>query len=438
MSNRILALSSLFFLFFVSAASVISAQGIKGTYKIIVNGYDWGPSVNKVIVSLDSKISKVNPEDFTVTESKNWYPKGQGEGFSVSNFDRTVVDAYLSDDKGNKVKKASNFFTLELKVSPDEGSPFLYDFFVTQANKWANPYYLGIKLKEGKTLVYGKTKFEKLSIEKNYTEKMMPEADKFKKDKYTSEKITLSYAHYIPKKDNKKNPLVIWLHGMGEGGNDPDIALLGNKVVALASEETQKMLKNAYILVPQSPTFWMDNGSGDIGKFDGTSKYEAVLMNLIKNYVDTNPDIDKSKVIIGGCSNGGFMTLRMLFLNPDYFSAAYPICPPYTENLVTDEMIKTIKDIPMWFTFALNDNVVSPKLNEIPLLLKLSSVEAKDLRISVFSSVKDTSGLYKNKDGEAYEYNGHWSWIYTLNNEAVEKGLSLFEWAGNQTNPNVK
>jgi predicted peptidase len=182
----------------------------------------------------------------------------------------------------------------------------------------------------------------------------------------------------------------------------------------------------------------MDNGSGDIGKFDGTSKYEAVLMNLIKNYVDTNPDIDKSKVIIGGCSNGGFMTLRMLFLNPDYFSAAYPICPPYTENLVTDEMIKTIKDIPMWFTFALNDNVVSPKLNEIPLLLKLSSVEAKDLRISVFSSVKDTSGLYKNKDGEAYEYNGHWSWIYTLNNEAVEKGLSLFEWAGNQTNPNVK
>ena len=325
-----------------------------------------------------------------------------------------------------------------MKVSPDEGSPFLYYFFVTQANKWANPYYLGIKLKEGKTLVYGKTKFEKLSIEKNYTEKMMPEADKFKKDKYTSEKITLSYAHYIPKKDNKKNPLVIWLHGMGEGGNDPDIALLGNKVVALASEETQKMLKNAYILVPQSPTFWMDNGSGDIGKFDGTSKYEAVLMNLIKNYVDTNPDIDKSKVIIGGCSNGGFMTLRMLFLNPDYFSAAYPICPPYTENLVTDEMIKTIKDIPMWFTFALNDNVVSPKLNEIPLLLKLSSVEAKDLRISVFSSVKDTSGLYKNKDGEAYEYNGHWSWIYTLNNEAVEKGLSLFEWAGNQTNPNVK
>ena len=72
------------------------------------------------------------------------------------------------------------------------------------------------------------------------------------------------------------------------------------------------------------------------------------------------------------------------------------------------------------------------------LNLEVLVFNVKNLKVSVFSNVKDTSGLYKNKDGEAYEYNGHWSWIYTLNNEAVEKGLSLFEWAGNQTNPNVK
>lgn len=31
---------------------------------------------------------------------------------------------------------------------------------------------------------------------------------------------------------------MIWLHGMGEGGNDPDIAILGNEVSALTREDS--------------------------------------------------------------------------------------------------------------------------------------------------------------------------------------------------------
>ena len=39
-----------------------------------------------------------------------------------------------------------------------------------------------------------------------------------------------------------KLPLVIWLHGAGEGGTDPRIAYTGNKVVNMSSPELQKKL----------------------------------------------------------------------------------------------------------------------------------------------------------------------------------------------------
>ena len=69
------------------------------------------------------------------------------------------------------------------------------------------------------------------------------------------EELTLQYATYEPEslKNGKKNPLIIWLHGQGEGGTDTDITLLGNEVVALAKDDIQSHFKagkqtEAYVL----------------------------------------------------------------------------------------------------------------------------------------------------------------------------------------------
>ena len=45
-----------------------------GNYKIIVDGYDWGPAVSKAVLSLDQPINSVAVGDLKVTETKNWYP----------------------------------------------------------------------------------------------------------------------------------------------------------------------------------------------------------------------------------------------------------------------------------------------------------------------------------------------------------------------------
>ena len=60
----------------------------------------------------------------------------------------------------------------------------------------------------------------------------------------------------------KSRRSVIWLHGAGEGGWDPYIAVLGNKVINIAFPKIQGYFGGAYLFAPQCPTMWMDDGSG--------------------------------------------------------------------------------------------------------------------------------------------------------------------------------
>ena len=54
-----------------------------------------------------------------------------------------------------------------------------------------------------------------------------------------------------------KKPLIIWLHGQGEGGTDPDIDILGTETSALAKEEIQKYFIGWMSECPsEAPTTW--------------------------------------------------------------------------------------------------------------------------------------------------------------------------------------
>lgn len=182
--------------------------------------------------------------------------------------------------------------------------------------------------------------------------------------------------------------------------------LYGNKVVNLASDDIQSIFKRAYILTPQSPTMWMDDGTGKYTS-DGTSMYTKSLMALIESYIASNSDIDTSRIYLGGCSNGGYMTMRMIISYPDYFTAAYPICEAYSDSWITDEQIEAIKDIPIWFTHSKDDTTVPIDRSTNATYARLLAAGAENIHKSTFETVVD---LYGNRQM------GHWSWIYTLNN----------------------
>lgn len=240
------------------------------------------------------------------------------------------------------------------------------------------------------------------------------------------------------------------------------------KVTNLIKTEVQSYFgtNGAYVLVPQTPTMWMDyNGekvyTNALENTDGHSYYEKALMALIEQFVADHQDIDTNRIYIGGCSNGGYMTVKMVLDHPDYFAAAYPAAEAYSATWLTKERIDAIKNFPIWLTHAQNDPIVKisegevenftnfvPKLdakgNFIPLddfsnalYNRLVAVGNENVYYSLFDKVVDTSGKYLGADGKPYEYMGHWSWIYTLNNECVKtingKETTLFEWLSEQT-----
>ena len=147
---------------------------------------------------------------------------------------------------------------------------------------------------------------------------------------------------------------------MGEGGTDPTLVLLGNRVTALSEVTVQQYFpeNGAAVLAPQCPTMWMDTDGQQHWKDEnvfasnGRSFYTEVLKGLIRKYLQLHPEIDRSRIYIGGCSNGGFMTLNMILAMPDTFAAAFPICPAYHQAWMTPKRIREFAKVPMWVTAA--------------------------------------------------------------------------------------
>ena len=52
--------------------------------------------------------------------------------------------------------------------------------------------------------------------------------------------------------------------------------------------------------------------------------------------------MDPYRVYIGGCSNGGYMTMNMVLRNPGFFAAAYPTCEAYMDQYISDVQIQQL------------------------------------------------------------------------------------------------
>lgn len=402
----------------------------RASYRTITEVFDWGPVITRIIIHLDATVAQdsITCDTFKVhvarTENRVGVQiLGQAEG------ECKVTKAYVSDKDGNVQAKAK-YITLELEVGPDVSltSPINYDI-TNQLNAWVNCEF---KITEQKDIstddgnVSGLVVNTFLGDEKKLV-------DAFTIGSATYDSVTLKYASYTPENDYSKKPLIIWLHGIGEGGTDGLLPISGNKAVNFASKDIQEYFNGAYILAPQAPTYWMD---GFTGFGDGSSKYEKALMSLIKDYVSKNSNIDTNRIYIGGDSNGGYMTMLMIRDYADYFAAAFPTCEALKDTLITDKDIEAFKKVPIWFTTAKTDTTIPPAEYVVPTYNRLIQAGDTNVYFSFFDNVIDTTGLYQGSDGTPYEYNGHWSWIYVYNNQcsAIINGkvITLMEWLANQ------
>jgi predicted peptidase len=258
--------------------------------------------------------------------------------------------------------------------------------------------------------------------------------------------ITLTYGDYVPPgaHEGSNLPLIIWLHGMGEGGTDASLPLSANKACHFAGPEIQAYFGGdaggACVLAPQSPTFWMDTihlDPRDAGNETlNVSKYTRALKNLIDQYLGEHSCIDRHRIYVGGCSNGGFMTQVLIMEYPDLFAAAFPVCSTAADSKITDKQLRDICRMPIWFVNAASDTVVPAPRNSLATFDRLVKLGAHQVYYSYPRDIHDKSGRYTQKDGSPYVYPGHYSWIYVYNNWLTQviggKEISLMEWLSRQ------
>ena len=152
----------------------------------------------------------------------------------------------------------------------------------------------------------------------------------------------------------KKYPLVLFLHGAGERGNDNEVQIIHIKELFLNKANRQKY--PCFVIAPQCPKGkkWAEI---DWKKENSTMPQNQSIsmkmtIDLIDSFTKVYP-VDTKRIYITGLSMGGFGTWDAIARYPEKFAAAIPICGGGDESTVT-----LIKDIPIWAFHGDNDMVV--------------------------------------------------------------------------------
>lgn len=189
----------------------------------------------------------------------------------------------------------------------------------------------------------------------------------FKKDNFIVGSDTLRYRILYPENfdTTKKYPIVLFLHGRGESGNDNEKQLTHGSKMFL----TDSFRKNfpAIVIFPQcaEESYWSNVNIEEVsGKrfFAFQKGGEATKsMSLVLKFTDeffNKPFADKTKIYVGGLSMGGMGTFEILRRRPNTFAAAVAICGG--DNIAN---AKKYKKVPLWIFHGGLDDVVNPQLS---------------------------------------------------------------------------
>ena len=229
------------------------------------------------------------------------------------------------------------------------------------------------------------------------------QSNRFSKNIYTNSKgEKLNYRMLFPDYDTiRKYPLVIFLHGSGERGNDNEAQLKWG-VTNFATDQAM-VLHPAFVIAPQCPKneTWSNvknyQKGGPIKLKPTPSKSMKLVIELIHNFIK-NFNVDTSRIYITGLSMGGYGTFDALQRYPDLFAAAVPVCGAGDISKAKD-----IANIPMWIFHGSEDAAVNPNYS-----IEMYKALLKEGAKPGFTMYPET---------------GHFSWLAAYNNKHMMSWL---------------
>ena len=398
-----------------------------GVYHQVVRVTDFGPYVTKLILGMPREVGaeEISADQFSVYVTVRdgagdivKVPKSfiERDKMEPSQGYRPVSATYPCDPDGEEAEGKSRFVALLMPYGPiwkcssalaaDFSHPAGHEIFTVCDYRITQTAPIG----EGEERLTGLV-FDRCGGV------LCPQRERFHQGVTSHAKMPLRYGYFVPDLVGGKRPLIVWLHGAGEGGCDTAIAYAGNKVPELTEPWVQEKFGGAFLFVPQCPTAWMDDGE-QIFSPSGKSLYTEALKAGIDEFIERFGDaIDRDRIYVGGDSNGGFMTMRLSIDYPGFFAAAFPICEALLDERITDGQIQTLKEMPIWFTHAKNDPIVPPDKYAVPTYQRLMAAGAKNVHFTYWDKIIDVHEGFVDPEGKPYEYMGHFAWIPMLNDD---------------------
>ena len=193
--------------------------------------------------------------------------------------------------------------------------------------------------------------------------------------------INDKYLLYLPNKYHqiKKDwPLIFFLHGAGERGNDIELVKKHGPPKLITEDKSFPFI----IAVPQC---------------NENMKWNIEELNNLLDEIIFKYNIDTKRIYLTGLSMGGFGTWDMAIKFPNKFAAIIPICGGGDPSKVCK-----IKDLPIWVFHGAKDDIVPLSKSE-----------------EMVKGLKDCGG---NPKFTIYPNAEHDSWTETYNNPQI------YEW----------
>lgn len=156
------------------------------------------------------------------------------------------------------------------------------------------------------------------------------------RNKKTGKCFSMPYRYYFPssynENDDKKYPMLFFLHGHGECGTDNELQIRvlhkENRLIDMTIERD-----DCIIVAPQCPCNteleWVPvNHKWNTGSRALTEEPTvgmAAAMELLDKFLACGK-VDLSRVYAAGISMGGYGTWELITRRPEVFAAAVPVC----------------------------------------------------------------------------------------------------------------
>ncbi|MGB1171418.1 MAG: alpha/beta hydrolase-fold protein [Flavobacteriaceae bacterium] len=180
---------------------------------------------------------------------------------------------------------------------------------------------------------------------------------------YKGTKKTLPYRLLLPENydSSKQYPLILFLHGVGERGNDNELQLTHGSDFFLKNDVRKNF--PAIVVFPQCSknTYWAKVKSRQpYAFFKRKRKNEQLeLVEEFINYVEDSFPIRSHQIYLGGLSMGGMGTLELVYRNPKKFAAAFSIC-----GGAHSRWVRKLQHTPLWLFHGKKDQVISHEFSQ--------------------------------------------------------------------------